>query len=304
MKIKSLNQEYKAFIFALLIFLCGIFFLQMQGVMVKFTGQNYSSFQLAFYRNIFGIIPIILFYYLSFSKSGNIKVKSLFIKVPMLWILIIRGFLLAFAQLCLFTSFIYLNLATATSLSSLTPFVVAILSMPILGIKLNYWKLFAVIIGSAGAFIIIKPGSDIFSLYSILPLGASFGYGLNLVLLRLFPKELPTINIQFYSQISAIFFSLLFILFTFEFIQIFSFLDFILIFIMGFFGAAGVYLVMLSYRMTNHINLGPFHYFNILFAFILGLLIFDETPYDEIFPGIMLIILASLLIFWREKKNG
>ncbi len=303
MKIKSLNKEYKSFIVALLIFLFGILFLQMQGVMVKFTGEKYSSFQLAFYRNLFGVFPIFFFYYLSSNKIEKNN-KSLFVKVPMIWILILRGFLLAFAQLCLFTSFIFLNLATATSLSSLTPFVVALLSIPILGIKLNYWKLLAVIIGSIGAFLIIQPGSDVFSIYFILPLGASFGYGLNLVLLKLFPKELPTINIQFYSQISAIIFSFIFIVFSFDFIKIFSFLDFILIFIMGFFGAVGVYLVMASYRMTNHINLGPFHYFNILFAFVLGLLFFGETPYNEIFPGIIFIILAGLLIFWHEKQNG
>ena len=303
MKIKSLNKEYKSFIVALLIFLFGILFLQMQGVMVKFTGEKYSSFQLAFYRNLFGVFPIIFFYYLSSNKIEKNN-KSLFVKVPMIWILILRGFLLAFAQLCLFTSFIFLNLATATSLSSLTPFVVALLSIPILGIKLNYWKLLAVIIGSIGAFLIIQPGSDVFSIYFILPLGASFGYGLNLVLLKLFPKELPTINIQFYSQISAIIFSFIFIVFSFDFIQIFSFLDFILIFIMGFFGAVGVYLVMASYRMTNHINLGPFHYFNILFAFVLGMLFFGETPFNEIFPGIIFIILAGLLIFWHEKQNG
>ena len=47
-----------------------------------------------------------------------------------------------------------------------------------------------------------------------------------------------------------------------------------------------------------------FHYFNILFAFVLGLLFFGETPYNEIFPGIIFIILAGLLIFWREKQNG
>ena len=41
-----------------------------------------------------------------------------------------------------------------------------------------------------------------------------------------------------------------------------------------------------------------------LAGYALGMLFFGETPFNEIFPGIILIILAGLLIFWFEKQNG
>ena len=42
-----------------------------------------------------------------------------------------------------------------------------------------------------------------------------------------------------------------------------------MIILLGIFVGIGVFLMMGSYRMTNHINLGPFHYFGIIFSFLL-----------------------------------
>ena len=74
-----------------------------------------------------------------------------------------------------------------------------------------------------------------------------------------------------------------------------------MIILIGIFGGIGVFLMMVSYRMTNHINLGPFHYFGINISFILGWIFFKETPFDELFPGIVFIVLAGFIIYWREK---
>ena len=269
------------------------------GIVIKFIGSSYPSIQLSLYRNFFGLIPILLFFY--FSKNTNIN--DLIKRIPKLWVAILRGFFMAFAQFCFFTSLIFLKFATATSLTLLTPFIVAVFSIPILGTKVDFWKWVAITIGFTGALAIINPSNEIFSTYALLPLGASFGYGMNLVLVRLFPKDIPTIIIQWHSQISSIFFSLLFLLLTFQYVEILNIQDLILIFSMGFLGGTGVYLMMVSYRMTNHINLGPFHYFSIIFSFALGWLFFQEAPFDELLPGIFFIVFAGMIIYWRENKK-
>tara|TARA_B100001094_G_scaffold55345_1_gene50895 strand:- start:312 stop:1016 length:705 start_codon:yes stop_codon:yes gene_type:complete len=226
-------------------------------------------------------------------------------KIPMMWVAILRGFFMAFAQFCFFSSLLYLQFATANSLTLVTPFMVAIFSIPILKIHVGAWKWTAIIIGFLGAFVIIDPPSnEVFSIYSILPLGASFGYGMNLVLVRTFPNRVPTVIIQWYSQISSIIFSLILVTLTFKFVNIQSLSDLSMIILMGIFGGAGVFLMMVSYRMTNHINLGPFHYFGIIFSFILGWVFFKETPFDELFPGIVFIVFAGFIIYWREKKKS
>ena len=291
-------QSQKNFIFAVLIFLSGVLFLQLMGVIIKFIGSTYPTLQLTFFRNLFGIFPIIIFIYI----SKNLKNKSLLIKIPMLWVAILRGFLMTFAQFCFFSSLFYLQFATANSLTLVTPFMVALFSIPILKVYVGAWKWAAIIIGFSGAYMIINPPSnEVFSIYSLLPLGASFGYGMNLVLVRTFPQSVPTVIIQWYSQLSSIFFTLILVILTFQYISIQSLNDLIMIILIGFFGAAGVFLMTSSYRMTDHINLGPFHYSAIIFSFFLGWIFFNESPFDELFPGILLIVTAGIIIFWREK---
>ena len=291
-------QSQKNFIFAVLIFLSGVLFLQLMGVIIKFIGSTYPALQLTFFRNLFGIFPIIIFIYI----SKNLKNKSLLIKIPMLWVAILRGFLMTFAQFCFFSSLFYLQFATANSLTLVTPFMVALFSIPILKVYVGAWKWAAIIIGFSGAYMIINPPSnEVFSIYSLLPLGASFGYGMNLVLVRTFPQSVPTVIIQWYSQLSSIFFTLILVILTFQYISIQSLNDLIMIILIGFFGAAGVFLMTSSYRMTDHINLGPFHYSAIIFSFFLGWIFFNESPFDELFPGILLIVTAGIIIFWREK---
>lgn len=291
-------QSQKNFIFAVLIFLSGVLFLQLMGVIIKFIGSTYPTLQLTFFRNLFGIFPIIIFIYI----SKNLKNKSLLVKIPMLWVAILRGFLMTFAQFCFFSSLFYLQFATANSLTLVTPFMVALFSIPILKVYVGAWKWAAIIIGFSGAYMIISPPSnEVFSIYSLLPLGASFGYGMNLVLVRTFPQSVPTVIIQWYSQLSSIFFTLILVILTFQYISIQSLNDLIMIILIGFFGAAGVFLMTSSYRMTDHINLGPFHYSAIIFSFFLGWIFFNESPIDELFPGILLIVTAGIIIFWREK---
>ena len=35
----------------------------------------------------------------------------------------------------------------------------------------------------------------------------------------------------------------------------------------------------------------------------LGWIFFDETPIDQLFPGVLGIILAGMIIIWRDKKK-
>ena len=81
-------------------------------------------------------------------------------------------------------------------------------------------------IGFSGVLLIIKPGNDFLSYYAFLPLGASFGYGVNLVLVKLYPKSVPTILIQYYTQLSATFITFVMLFVSSKFVNITKYTDF------------------------------------------------------------------------------
>ena len=69
-------------------------------------------------------------------------------------------------------SIMNLEYATAATLVFATPIFLTALSVPLLGNKVGPWRWFAVLFGFLGIVIIVKPGSDIFSVYALLPVGA------------------------------------------------------------------------------------------------------------------------------------
>ena len=88
---------------------------------------------------------------------------------------------------------------------------------------------------------------------------------------------------------------------TFTPIQNYS--DAILLLSMSFCGGFGVVCLMIAYRAAESSAIAPFNYFGIVSAFGLGWVVFGEFPLDTLFPGVLFIVTAGLVIIWREKLN-
>ena len=127
---------------------------------------------------------------------------------------------------------------------------------------------------------------------------------MSMVLVKVFPNKTPSALIQGQSQISSLFFSLILLYLSSQYVAIENTTDLILLILMGCFGGLGVFLIIAAYRKTKPINVAPFEYFGILFAFSLGGIVFGEAPFEKLFPGVIGIIAAGLIIFWRERKKN
>ena len=67
-------------------------------------------------------------------------------------------------------------------------------------------------------------------------------------------------------------------------------------------GAAGI-LFIYSYRLIEASKLAVFEYLAIPSSFFFGWLFFNEAPIDQLFPGVLGIIFAGMIIIWRDKKK-
>ena len=50
--------------------------------------------------------------------------------------------------------------------------------------------------------------------------------------------------------------------------------------------------------------LAPYDYTSMLFAIILGYFLFDELPTAMMLAGSALVIVAGVLVIWRERQLG
>ncbi len=283
---------------AVFFILLAILLFDIQGAIIKHMGDRYSVQQLATFRNIFGLIPsfVVLLLSQEWHKSGRqIKIRQ--------WKLAFtRGFYVVGAQFCFYLSIIKMELATATTLTFIGPIFITLLSMILLHHRVGIWRWVAVLIGFTGVLLIVQPGSEVFTVYAILPIFASFGYSLSVVSVRLLDNRIPTAIANLYASIGALTGSSLILIFTNGYSPVTSAIDWLWLIGMGTVGGFAVFCLIHSYRLTQPGNLSPFEYFGIPFSFILGWLFFNEAPFGRLFPGVILVVAAGLLITWRERR--
>ena len=278
--------------------LLAYFFFDIMSVHVRVLSINYSPQELSVYRNVIGVLPAI--FYMWYSKELSLKLSDYKIEKWKLGVL--RGLIIAIAQLCFYTALAKLELATVSALGQVSALFIVLLAIFIYKEKVGFWRWTAVVVGFLGAIMIIRPGSDIFSWYSILPICAAFCYASSIVTLRSFKSSVSSAILFLYSATSAAFGAMVLAFGSIDFTPIKSLIDGFLITSMAVCGGFGVVFLMYAFRNAPAALLAPFSYFGILTSFLIGWIVFDELPIDTLFPGVILILISGFVILWRENR--
>lgn len=77
-----------------------------------------------------------------------------------------------------------------------------------------------------------------------------------------------------------------------------------LLILAGLLGGIGQIFLTSSYRFADASLVAPFDYTSMLLALAIGYFIFDEVPTGTMLTGAGIVILAGVLIIWREHKLG
>ena len=193
---------------AVILSLSGLFLLDCMGIAIKYLRGDYPAAQLSVFRNLFGMIPCFIVLY--FSKDWHDGGNKIIIKQ---WRLgLFRGVFVSVAQLCLYTSYLYLPFALVATMEYTGPMMVTLLAIPLLGEKFGWYKSLAVISGFIGIVFIMEPWSEDFNIIILLPVIAALGYSLARVTALNFTIETPTPIINLYGQVGTMFCSILLVL--------------------------------------------------------------------------------------------
>ena len=289
----DLKKTYLAIVTMLLAILC----VDMYMVVIKFLGNEYTVIQLAVFRNIAGVIP--LFLLILFTKEYISVFKNLNNKFIVLSFF--RGLAFLSMNIFIFISVINLEFATAMVLTFSSPFFIVILSIIFLKDKVGIYRWSAIFIGFFGVVLIVQPGSDIFSFYSIFPILTAIAWALSVIILKFIPDGHSTAKIQLYTLIFNVIGGVVLFLLTTGHAEIKSTQDFFLMTLTGILGGTAAILFIYSYRLISASKMASFEYFGIPSSFVLGWLFFNEAPWEQLFPGVFVIVFAGMIIIWRDK---
>ena len=266
-------------------------------VVIKFLGNEYTVIQLAVFRNIAGVIP--LFILILFTKEYISVFRNLNNKFIVLSFF--RGLAFLSMNIFIFISVINLEFATAMVLTFSSPFFIVILSIIFLNDKVGIYRWSAIFIGFFGVVLIVQPGSDIFSFYSIFPILTAIAWALSVIILKFIPDGHSTAKIQLYTLIFNVIGGVALFLLTTGHAEIKSTQDFFLMTLTGILGGTAAILFIYSYRLISASKMASFEYFGIPSSFVLGWLFFNEAPWEQLFPGVFVIVFAGMIIIWRDK---
>jgi drug/metabolite transporter (DMT)-like permease len=147
----------------------------------------------------------------------------------------------------------------------------------------------------------VQPTSDIFNYYSIFPILTAIAWAFTVIILKFIPDGHSTAKIQLYTLIFNVIGAVILFLLTTGHSEIKSTDDFFLMTLTGILGGTAAILFIYAYRLISASKMASFEYFGIPSSFFLGWLFFNEAPWEQLFPGVFVIVFAGMIIIWRDK---
>ncbi|WP_299305238.1 DMT family transporter [uncultured Litoreibacter sp.] len=275
----------------------------IMATMVKIASATVPAGEIVFFRS-FCALPIILIW---ITWRGELR-TGLKTDNPVghLW----RGLVGTMGMSMGFAALGLLPLSEVKAIQYAQPVLVVVFAAMFLGERVRVFRLTAVALGMGGVLIIMWPRLTAFTEAGIDPflaLGAvvAFGSAVMAALAHVFVRKLtatePTSAIVFYFGITASTLSLLTILFGWVMPTP---TEFLVLITAGLVGGVGQIFLTSSYRYADASVVAPFEYSSILFAIGIGYFIFAEVPTVVMLLGIALIVVAGILIIWRERQLG
>ena len=272
--------------------------------MLIFAIQDGISQYLAREYNVFFIVMVRYWFFAIFviflcsrQPGGLSNVVST--KQPFLQIF--RGVLLAFEVIVMITSFTLLGLIESHAVFSIYPLLVAALSGPVLKEYVGWKRWSAIFIGFIGVLIILKPSSNVFSLEAIIPLISALMFAVYSILTRYAARQDTAMTSFFWTGIiGAIVMSVV----GSSFWVTLRPNDWAWLSLLCILACFAHYLLIKCYEVSEASSLQPFAYLQLLFATMIGLWVFSEKLAANIVIGALLVVLAGLFAFWRERQKS
>jgi drug/metabolite transporter (DMT)-like permease len=214
---------------------------------------------------------------------------------------LIRALVGIIAMYCLFYSWGHLPLAQAAVLKQTAPFFIPIVGFFWLKERITLWTVIAIVVGFIGVWIILNPGSqtDVPWIALLAIFGASLGATAKVVVRKLSLTE-SSIVIVFYFSLFNTLFSLIPAILVWTTPSLWVLASMV---VMAGFATLAQLLLSKGYRYAPAGQLGPFTYGSVIFASLLGWLLWDELVTSEAMIGMALVVGSGMLVMLGAVKT-
>ena len=191
-----------------------------------------------------------------------------------------------------------MTMAQATTISFLSPLLITILSIPLLGEVVGARRWAAVAAGMLGMLIVVRPGMGGFQPAALFGVASAFCWALALIITRkISSSDAPQTTVLWSAAIGT---AILSAMLPFEVVWPTP-KQLGLSLVLGVLASGGQWMVILAHRIAPASLLAPFFYGQLLWVTVLGFLVFGNLPDSWTLTGAGIIIASGLYTAHRER---
>src|SRR5436853_2264426 len=269
--------------------LAGAFLFSVNDALGKWLLADYSVGELLLMRSAAGLIllaPLI-------RQTGIAGFRS----APRPGLQIVRVILSTVEVALFFLAVSQLPLADTKTFYLAGPIYVTALSVVLLGEAVGWRRWTAVFVGFAGVVLALRPSSASFTPPVLIALAGSVTFAFLMIVTRMLRETTDTVLVA--GQIGGTF---VFGALTAPFSWVTpSPRDLVLLTLFGVLAMLALACVNRSLKLAPASVVAPYQYTLIVWAIVLGYLVFGDVPDLAMLVGAAIIIAAGLFIFWREQ---
>ncbi|MYL22901.1 EamA family transporter [Halomonas alkaliantarctica] len=271
----------------------GVLFLALGDAVSKWLGEVHSPLQIIFFRTLVSLPLIAL---LAYFAGGMSKLRTQRPKVHLL-----RGVIYTGTMGFFVLGLTLLPLAEATAIAFVAPLFVTLLSVPLLGEKIEPPVLAASLVGFAGVLIVVRPGGSAFDLGALVLVAAALCYALMMITARRYGGHEHLWAMVFYMTLVPLVLTAASLPWVWQTPQTWHWLGFLG---SGVFGVGATAFITLAFRFAPAAIAAPFDYTAMLWAVLLGWWFWGELPDVWVWVGSVLIIGSGLAIAYMERRTS
>lgn len=257
---------------------------------VRHVSAELSPIQIAFFRNLFGLIaflPVI-----AVSGFGFLRTKRL----PMH---MLRAGMNVLAMFAFFTAICITPLARVNAIAFSAPLFAAVLAVLVLGERFHLRRWTAIVVGFAGTLVILRPGSGEVDTGSLLALGSAAIWGVTMIVIKLLGRTELSLTITGYMCILLSLLSFFPALYVWRTPGLESWMWLVFI---GVVGTMAQTSLAEALKQADTTVAMPFDFLKLIWASLLGFTLFAEIPDIYTVVGALVIFGASFYLVWRESR--
>ncbi len=270
--------------------------------LIKASAAHVPPGEAVFFRSLFALPVIVVWLILRGELRHGLETKD-----PMghVW----RGVIGTTAMGLGFTALGLLPLPEVTALGYAAPLLVVVFAAMFLNEQVRAFRLTMVAMGMVGVMVVLSPRLSLDAsgltpretLGAVVVLMSAVFAALAQIFVRKMVQTESTAAIVFWFSVTATLLSLL----TLPWGWVWPPVHVVVMLVLaGLLGGVGQILLTSSYRYADASLIAPFEYSSMLLALIVGYAVFGEVPTLIMLAGAAIIILAGVLIIWRERQLG